>query len=68
VAQMAFAEDYDVNAFPSGSNRSTEFDSGRVKTCAHEKRAELSSLLSRPGNRRQRVNRRPILTALRGGF
>jgi hypothetical protein len=30
------------------------FDPGCVKTCAHEKRAELFSLLSCPGNRRQR--------------
>src|SRR5260221_12061918 len=29
-------------------------DPGCVKTCAHEKRAELFSLLSCPGNRRQR--------------
>ena len=32
----------------------SESDPGCVKTCAHEKRAELFSLLSCPGNRRQR--------------
>jgi len=34
--------------------RTSEFDPGCVKTCAHEKRAELFSLLSCPDNRRQR--------------
>ena len=33
---------------------SSDFDPGCVKTCAHEKRAELFSLLSCPVNRRQR--------------
>ena len=32
----------------------TVFDLGRVKTCAHEERAELFSLLSCLDNRRQR--------------
>src|SRR5258708_18836345 len=32
----------------------SQIDPGCVNTCAHEKRAELFSLLSCPGNRRQR--------------